>query len=292
MTENTETAILAGGCFWGLEELLRSKDGVISTRVGYTGGDVPNATYGNHEGHAEAVEIGQELELRQASSVTLFRTDDPAEVVVKATAIARPLADVINKQRLFKKIGNKNHVLVEGWTLLGSMLGVVPVVIWTKQLEHGWEARVEARTLAGHALLTLWLEADQPDAALHAYLEDVEPDGRCRYVTEGLLRALHRKTAPCPVYHRTSWPWRTFARADAAILPTGEAVELTFALLPVAWTFATGHRVRLAIAGADCDHVVQVPHGRPPTLRIHHGRVHPSRLVLPCLETGSAGARG
>ena len=57
MTENTETAILAGGCFWGLEELLRSKDGVISTRVGYTGGDVPNATYGNHEGHAEAVEI-------------------------------------------------------------------------------------------------------------------------------------------------------------------------------------------------------------------------------------------
>jgi putative CocE/NonD family hydrolase len=150
----------------------------------------------------------------------------------------------------------------------------------------------EARTLAGHALLTLWLEADQPDAALHAYLEDVEPDGRCRYVTEGLLRALHRKTAPCPVYHRTSWPWRTFARADAAILPTGEAVELTFALLPVAWTFATGHRVRLAIAGADCDHVVQVPHGRPPTLRIHHGRVHPSRLVLPCLETGSAGARG
>ena len=57
MTENTETAILAGGCFWGVEELLRHKDGVISTRVGYTGGDVPDATYGNHEGHAEAVEI-------------------------------------------------------------------------------------------------------------------------------------------------------------------------------------------------------------------------------------------
>jgi peptide-methionine (S)-S-oxide reductase len=57
MTDNTETAILAGGCFWGVEELLRHKDGVISTRSGYTGGDVPNATYGNHEGHAEAVEI-------------------------------------------------------------------------------------------------------------------------------------------------------------------------------------------------------------------------------------------
>ena len=57
MTDNTETAILAGGCFWGVQELLRQRDGIISTRAGYTGGDVPNATYGNHEGHAEAVEI-------------------------------------------------------------------------------------------------------------------------------------------------------------------------------------------------------------------------------------------
>jgi len=57
MTDNTETAILAGGCFWGVQELLRQRDGVISTRAGYTGGDVPNATYGNHDGHAEAVEI-------------------------------------------------------------------------------------------------------------------------------------------------------------------------------------------------------------------------------------------
>jgi peptide-methionine (S)-S-oxide reductase len=57
MTDHTETAILAGGCFWGVQELLRERDGVISTRVGYTGGDVPNATYPNHNGHAEAVEI-------------------------------------------------------------------------------------------------------------------------------------------------------------------------------------------------------------------------------------------
>jgi peptide-methionine (S)-S-oxide reductase len=53
----TEKAILAGGCFWGVQELLRKMDGVISTRVGYSGGDVPNATYRNHGTHAEAVEI-------------------------------------------------------------------------------------------------------------------------------------------------------------------------------------------------------------------------------------------
>ena len=54
---NTEKAILAGGCFWGVEELIRALPGVKSTVVGYTGGDVPNATYRNHGTHAEAIQI-------------------------------------------------------------------------------------------------------------------------------------------------------------------------------------------------------------------------------------------
>jgi len=57
MTDVTERAVLAGGCFWGMQELIRSLPGVLSTRVGYTGGDVPNATYRNHGTHAEAIEI-------------------------------------------------------------------------------------------------------------------------------------------------------------------------------------------------------------------------------------------
>ena len=52
-----ETAILAGGCFWGVQDLIRKLPGVISTRVGYTGGDIPNATYRKHGTHAEAIEI-------------------------------------------------------------------------------------------------------------------------------------------------------------------------------------------------------------------------------------------
>jgi peptide-methionine (S)-S-oxide reductase len=52
-----ETAILAGGCFWGMQDLIRKMPGVLSTRVGYSGGDVPNATYRNHGTHAEAIEI-------------------------------------------------------------------------------------------------------------------------------------------------------------------------------------------------------------------------------------------
>ena len=53
----TERAVLAGGCFWGMQDLIRKQPGVISTRVGYTGGRVKNATYRNHGGHAEAIEI-------------------------------------------------------------------------------------------------------------------------------------------------------------------------------------------------------------------------------------------
>jgi peptide-methionine (S)-S-oxide reductase len=57
MTATTETAILAGGCFWGMQDLIRKRPGVLSTRVGYSGGDVPNATYRHHGTHAEALEV-------------------------------------------------------------------------------------------------------------------------------------------------------------------------------------------------------------------------------------------
>ena len=54
---STERAVLAGGCFWGMQDLIRKMPGVVSTRVGYTGGDVPNATYRDHGTHAEGIEI-------------------------------------------------------------------------------------------------------------------------------------------------------------------------------------------------------------------------------------------
>lgn len=67
----TQVATLAGGCFWGMEDLLRQQPGVIATEVGYTGGSVANATYRNHEGHAEAVRI--EFDPSQTSFEALLR---------------------------------------------------------------------------------------------------------------------------------------------------------------------------------------------------------------------------
>ena len=74
-----DRAVLAGGCFWGIQDLLRRRPGVISTRVGYTGGNVPNATYRNHEGHAEAIEIifdPQKLSYRKLLEF-FFQVHDP-----------------------------------------------------------------------------------------------------------------------------------------------------------------------------------------------------------------------
>jgi putative CocE/NonD family hydrolase len=142
--------------------------------------------------------------------------------------------------------------------------------------------------VSGHPVVTLWVESSEGDAAVFAYLAEVEADGRVRYVTEGVLRALHRREAPAPRFERRTWPYRTFARADAALMPAGRAERLRFGLLPTSWLFRAGSRIRLAIAGADADHYAQVPHGRPPLLTLHRGREWPSAIELPWRE-GSQG---
>jgi peptide-methionine (S)-S-oxide reductase len=80
MAVNTERAVLAGGCFWGMQDLLRRLPGVISSQVGYTGGDVANATYRNHGTHAEAIEIlfdPQKLSYRELLEL-FFQIHDPS----------------------------------------------------------------------------------------------------------------------------------------------------------------------------------------------------------------------
>lgn len=80
MTASRDRAVLAGGCFWGMQDLLRRYPGVISTRVGYTGGEVPNATYRNHGNHAEAIEIifdPQTISYRQLLEF-FFQIHDPS----------------------------------------------------------------------------------------------------------------------------------------------------------------------------------------------------------------------
>ncbi|WP_113736859.1 peptide-methionine (S)-S-oxide reductase MsrA [Rhizobiales bacterium] len=79
MTDRADRAVLAGGCFWGMQDLIRKLPGIIATRVGYTGGDVPNATYRNHGTHAEGIEIAFDpgtISYRQILEV-FFQIHDP-----------------------------------------------------------------------------------------------------------------------------------------------------------------------------------------------------------------------
>ncbi len=99
-----------------------------------------------------AEEIGSELVPANREPVALFRTDDPGEVVEKATQVANALASVIQAKRLFAHIQGKNHVLVEGWQLLGSMLGVTAVCVATEPVDGGFKATVEARTADGRVI--------------------------------------------------------------------------------------------------------------------------------------------
>ena len=90
--------------------------------------------------------------IEPSAPVTLFRTENPQEVVQRASEMARELAKVVRKQKLTVSIQGREHCRVEAWTLLGTMLGVFPICQWTRKVEDGWEARVEARTLAGHLI--------------------------------------------------------------------------------------------------------------------------------------------
>ncbi|MFE2279841.1 peptide-methionine (S)-S-oxide reductase MsrA [Streptomyces sp. NPDC059454] len=80
MTTNEERALLAGGCFWGMQELIRTFPGVLTTRVGYSGGDVPNATYRDHGTHAESIEITYDPAVTDYRTILeyFFQIHDPS----------------------------------------------------------------------------------------------------------------------------------------------------------------------------------------------------------------------
>jgi len=85
----------------------------------------------------------------EPSPAALFGTTEPTEVIDRAGKVADALKSVIVRQKLTSNIQGKEYVRCEGWTLLGSMLGVYPVNVWTRETANGWEARVEARTRDG-----------------------------------------------------------------------------------------------------------------------------------------------
>lgn len=145
--------------------------------------------------------------------------------------------------------------------------------------------------IAGYPVITLRLAADREDGSLFIYLEDVDPEGRSRFVTDGGMRLIHRKVTPNP-YFEGEAPYQSFARGDAEPMPVGEAVEVTFRLWPVAALIREGHRLRVAIAGADVDTFDPLPADGDITFSVHHGGEDGSRIELPVVGGGLGGGSG
>ena len=135
--------------------------------------------------------------------------------------------------------------------------------------------------LTGAAIADLWLTADTPDAAIVVYLEDVAPDGATRYVTEGALRASCRAVTAPPADHPHQTPYHPCTAETQQHLRPGEPARLQIALHPTSWLLRPDHRIRLALSGADRDHLARVPFGRSPLLHILRGGAHRSVLRLP-----------
>lgn len=138
--------------------------------------------------------------------------------------------------------------------------------------------------ITGHPEAVVWLSTTASDGAIFVYLEDVEPSGKRHYITEGVLRFLHRKVSESPDHDRTIGPYRTYRHQDITPVVPNSEMELRVGLLPTSWLLKAGHRIRLAIAGADSRHFSRVPVGETPILTVHSDVDKPSRIILPLIN--------
>lgn len=140
-----------------------------------------------------------------------------------------------------------------------------------------------AMEVTGHPVVTLYIDSSAADGQFFLYLEDVGTDGKVIYITEGELRALHRKVCLEPQPYRTVVPYHSYLRKDGELLIPGKTAELVFDLLPTSYLFKKGHSVRIALACADKDHFAP-PLFPPPLVTVYRDRSRPSHIILPVIE--------
>jgi putative CocE/NonD family hydrolase len=136
--------------------------------------------------------------------------------------------------------------------------------------------------VTGNPVITVRLTTTARDGAFFAYLEDVAPDGRVTYVTEGMLRGIHRLVTESP--YRTMYPYHSYRERDAAAIAPGSLTELRFGLFPVSVLFKRGHRIRIALAGADKDTFARIPSEGEVVWRLSRTGGSPSYVDLPIVE--------
>jgi putative CocE/NonD family hydrolase len=138
--------------------------------------------------------------------------------------------------------------------------------------------------ITGGPVVTLYVSSTETDGAFHVYLEDVAPDGRVTYITEGILRAIHRNVSSEVPPYTMLGPYHSFKRADGAPLVPEEVARVPVQLYTTSVLIHKGHRIRVSVAGHDASLFARYPAEGTPVLTIQHNRVYTSHIDLPVLE--------
>ncbi len=143
---------------------------------------------------------------------------------------------------------------------------------------------LEADTeVTGHPVVHLWLNTSAPDLDIFVYLEEVDGSGRSTYITEGDLRASHRKLSQAP-FNNLGLPYQTHDQGDLEPVPNGEPFEMVFSLLPSSYQFHAGSRLRITVAFADAGNFDTPVLNPAPTLDLLRDAAHPSYVEIPIIQ--------
>ena len=132
--------------------------------------------------------------------------------------------------------------------------------------------------------MSLFITSTHTDGVFFVYLEDVDENGKVTYLTEGELRALHRRVSNETSPTKLPVPYHSFLKKDAMALKPGEVAELRFALQPISVLLKKGHRLRVAIAGHDKDTFIRIPAEGTPTIAMQRNARGLSHIELPVIK--------
>jgi putative CocE/NonD family hydrolase len=138
--------------------------------------------------------------------------------------------------------------------------------------------------ITGHPVVHLWLKTDTPDLDAFVFLEEVNQSGKSTYITEGNLRASHRKRSTAP-YNNLGLPFHSHYQSELKPIPSGEPVELVFSLLPASYRFHKGSRIRMTVAFSDADNFETPVIDPAPKLQLVRDKDHPSYVQLPIIPS-------
>ncbi len=136
--------------------------------------------------------------------------------------------------------------------------------------------------VTGHPVAHLWLTTDASDLDVFVYLEEVDGSGRSTYITEGTLRASHRKLSKAP-YNNLGLPYHSHYKSDLEPIPAGEPIELVFSLLPTSYRFPKGSRMRITVAFVDADNFETPVIDPAPKIRLLRDTAHASFVEFPII---------